>query len=228
MPFDFPSHDDFVARHGDVVIWRSAVKCSCSSTNTPDANRSRTDCDLCDGLGFVYAAPVSLTGLATSIEYSKQLLDAGIGAPGNMVLGLAPDEPNFVSDYDIIQLTVPGGEPYEGDTLQRRIDGLPDELAYTPVKITTCFSIIPGVDDVSPDTRVNYVRGVDFTISGRSLTWITGHGPDPGTPFSIKYTAQFDWEVFNAPMVRVEAGQSLGQRALLRKREIPIPIFDRD
>jgi hypothetical protein len=226
MPqFSLPLQNDFVIRHGDKVAWRRANKCPCSSRNEADANRARTNCPLCDGFGYMYDAPVLITGLVTGISFNKQLLDLGIVNPGDLLLGLAPGERNLVTDFDIINLVSFGtGENYDGDTITRDPDGAPDELSYTPVNVLSCFSA-NGNDDGTDWTRTDYVQNVDFTLDGRDLTWLPGKGPEKGSTFSIKYTARFDWEAYSSPSIRFEAGVNIGQRVLLRKRELPVPLF---
>lgn len=230
MPtFDRFLQSDFVSRHSNRVNWRRASKCPCSSLNQPDANRATLDCPLCDGFGFIYDPPVALLGMLVGNAFMKQLLDVGIANPGDMVLSLNPNEINLLSDYDIINFAYAPGEPYEGDTLVRdkKSTGDPDDLSFTPVQIINCMSISGDRKSV-----LNYVQGIDFTISGRSLTWLHGKGPQRQTPYQIKYTARFDWMVSTPPALRFEdafgGSGNLGQRVLLRKREVPIPIFNAD
>lgn len=175
----------------------------------------------------MYDAPVTLQGMLVGNAFMKQLIDVGIANPGDMALSLNPNEINLLSDYDIVNFTYGPGESYEGDTLVRNSDGNPDQLAFTPVQIINCLSI-----SGDRKTAIKYAQGTDFTLSGRALTWLPGKGPQQGTPYQIKYTARFDWMVSTPPALRFEdafgGSGNLGQRVLLRKREVPIPIFNAD
>jgi len=213
---------DFVRRRGDLVLYRRAFKCSCTMNpgDDPDANRASVNCTVCDGLGFTYGPPTPIIVTIVNITYQKQLLDSGVAAPGDLLMSLSPFESNLVSSYDVINFTYILGEPYEGDTVKRTNPG-PDLLSYPPVLVFSCFFI----DQSNNYTMVNYQQGVDFVISSRNLTWLPGKGPLVGAPYQIKYNCRYDWEVYVDASVRFEVGHSLGQKAILRKREVPVPIF---
>jgi hypothetical protein len=216
MPTEFtlPLHDDFVARHGDQVQWLQASKCPCGSSA-----EVRVTCFLCHGQGWRYAAPLLLTALVTGIDHRRDLLQSGFAQPGDLLLGLAPSEMHLISDFDLIRLTWTSGSPYEGDLITRR-DGPTDILSYEAREVLSCFAVSQSEQRV-----ITYVPGVDFTISGRTLTWISSNAPDVGSRYSIKYNVIYDWVVFLSPGDRYEGGQSLGQHNLLRKRHL---VFHRD
>lgn len=221
MPLiSLPNQANFVASRGDPVLWRRAYKCPCTIRGDADGNRASVNCKVCDGLGNTYATPVAMTGILVNCSFRKDLLETGLVEPGDYLLSLSPFERNFVSDFDVINLTNRQGESYDGDTIQRLETG-PDLLSFALVVFFKCFSI-----DLSNDDAITeYLPGVDFTVSGRQLTWLTNRGPDVGTNYEIKYTARFDWEAYVTPMTRIERGNSLGQRVLLRKRTLAVPVY---
>jgi len=213
--FTIDLHDEFVTRHGDIVLWRRAYKCPCGAT--PDADRALLSCAGCHGLGLIYDAPVQIIGLVTGITRDKELLESGFAEPGDMLLGLAPDEPNFLSENDSVRITWDRGQPYEGDTIKRSSSG-PDLLSYDADMVERCFTINPATGVIT-----TYGSESDFQISDNQLSWLAGHGPPVGAVYSIKYSAFFDWIVFFGPKDRFEQGVNLGQRVMLRKRHLVFP-----
>jgi hypothetical protein len=214
--FNLRDHHLFVTRHGDTVQHRQAMKCPCGAT--PDANRARFSCPVCLGLGFRYSAPVSLIGLVTGVRHERDLVIAGVAAPGDCMLGLSPYETRVLGDWDCIRLSWADGEPYDGDVLTRGIDTMADALTYDVKAVTAVFSVDPNTGAIT-----TYVSGTDFVIAGRTLTWQAGEAmPTPGTAYTAAYRAIFEWVCFVAPLQRYERGTKLGQRALLRKRHLAL------
>ncbi len=212
--FDFQLHDDFVEAHGDRILWQRATKCSCG--NAPDPARARIDCQACHGSGMRYAAPVELVGLVTGVGgREKALMEMGLVAPGDMVLGLAPGQAATLRDYDLVRLTWDAGSPFEGDVLRRGV-GPSDRLSYEPARIL-------DVTEVDPSTgAVTTYPASSYSFAGRLLTWAASPAVQPagGDTYTVAYDAVFEWVVFVSPLQRYEAGASLGQRCLLRKRHI--------
>ena len=213
-----------VEGHGQHLLYTRGLKCPCSVTSS-DANRARIDCLNCFGIGFLYdasSAATSIEGIVSQVHINKQLIDSGIAMPGDMLLTLAPYCPVFMKDYDMIRLTIGSGEPYEGDVISRGTRGAiagnanNDLLAYEAVTVERCFAINPQTQAL-----IDYTLNTDFTISGRVITWIT-----PlvlGTLYSIRYTCIYDWIAFVSPVERFERNVSLGQKALLRRRQLVLP-----
>lgn len=212
--FDIPAHHAFVQKHGDQIRWYRGLFCPCGAT--PDANRARTTCIHCFGTGIRYEAPVILTGIVTQVTRDKALMESGFADPGDLKLGLSPLETNILSEWDMIELQWDKGQPFMGDLISRGTGSLIDVLSYPAKEIFSCTRI-----DATTQAIIAYASGVNFTISGRTLTWIVGQPqPAAGQVYSIKYTAIFQWIVFRSPFDRYENGTSLGQRTLLRKRAL--------
>ena len=208
--------------HGQQIRYTPSYKCPCG--NTPDANRARIDCAVCYGTGFFYDFTKSATfdAIVSQVHMTKSLIDAGLAEPGDLTMTLAPTAPVFVKDYDLIRLTIGSGEPYEGDVIQRGKLGViagnanSDLLSWEVVEVERCFSINPQTQVV-----VDYAEGVDFTISGRVITW--SNNLLLGAIYSIRYTCLYDWIAYVSPVERFERNISLGQKALLKRRAAVLP-----
>lgn len=168
----------------------------------------------CNGLGIRYEDPLEIVGIVTGVTREKALLEAGVADPGDLLFGPSPFEHNILSDWDMIELQWKQGQPFQGELMKRGLSGPSDILDYTPKQIFSCESIEPNTQALT-----NYTEGVNFSVSGVTLTWTTGQPqPAPGQVYSIKYTAVFQWICFVSPFDRFEKDSNLGQRCLLRKR----------
>lgn len=211
--FHLTDHHNFVLRHGETVQWRKSYLCPCSTVADPA--RARTDCFLCFGSGLTYGTAADMTGMVTAITRQKELLEAGIAEPGDLVLSVSPLEQRILSNGDMIQLTSFPGQPFQGELVKRARSGLVDKLAYAPVTISRCFTA-----DQSSDTVREFVNGTHYAVNGRLLTWSAdaANRPQVEQTYSIAYTARIEWIVFLPPQDRYEAGVNLGQKCLLRAR----------
>lgn len=212
--FNINEHHAFVARHGEELRWYRSHKCPCGAL--PDANRSRTTCVHCLGTGLRYDPPVNVIGIVTQKITDKNLIESGTVSPGDMLLGLSPLEKNVFSDWDMVELNWKKGEPFEGELIARSSDGAVDTLQYPAKDIFDCVQI-----NHTTQTIIHYSAGTNFTVSGRTLTWIEDEDqPNVGDIFSIKYTAIFQWVCFRGPFDRREQDINLGQKVLLKKRHL--------
>ncbi len=222
VPFDIPLHQAFVQGHGQTLTYYKASQCPCAiAPYAPDSNRTLLSCKVCLGFGYLYNAPITITGLITGIRNAKDLVDAGIAGAGDLVLGMAPGA-LFIGDYDIVNISnLPVS--FTG-AINIRGAGSTDTVPFRLSQMFRVFSVIPSTGVVH-----DYVQGTDYTVSGRTITWInttnvTTNLP-AGTSYSINANVFFDWVCFASPMERIDTpSTNLGQRVLLRKRDITIPI----
>lgn len=218
--FSLKQMQDLIRQKGEFVNYSTGHKCPCSIAQTgtmlPDPNRANPSCQACNGLGWVWIPQSQVIGLVQGIQSQKDLLEAGIASPGDMML--SPQIGTQLSDYDKIQLTWPDGIPFEGEVLVRSTSGETDTSYYSIMSVPPdgCFS-------VNPDTGAltTYLAGTDFSYSGTTITWgLSANQPLPGSAYSFKYSAQMDWICLVPPQSRRERGTNLGQRVILRKKHV--------
>lgn len=221
--FDLAAHSEFVQFHGQPFIYYKASLCPCGSgPHSLDANHSLINCATCQGLGLIYASPVTLSGLLTAMRNIKDLADFGTLEPGDLVLGMPPQSPVFINDWDLIQPKFSVG--FNGQIIKRG-QGNSDVLDYPARTVLRCSSI----NFANNYQVIDYLVNVDFSISGRTITWnstskVTNFLP-ASTNYSISYNAIFDYVVVSAPMERWDNGSNIGQRVLLRCRAIVLPLM---
>jgi len=218
VPFSIPDHNAFVAFHGQTLNYYSEAVCPCQfSPYSTDPNRPLLNCQVCQGGGHVYTGPTTIIGLVTSIRNQQELIDIGVAAPGDFILGMPPTSSVYLKDFDIVQIPeMPLG--FYGQVIVRGA-GATDTLAYTPSVISRVFSGNPATG-----ATTNYTQGTDFTVSGKIITWVSGHGPNPTSTYSISYNCVYDWVLFVSAMERFDGSSTnLGQRAILRKRDVVFP-----
>jgi hypothetical protein len=228
MPFDNTSgvninaQNEFIRKHGEWIHYFIGMKCTCNSSvlttgsNLYDPNRSNITCAACKGLGWVWQDGGEILGVIDNILQHKDLLIAGIAAPGDLVF--SPDLRYTLADYDKIQLTWVEGIPFEGELIARG-SGTTDTTLYGVMSVSQCIVVNPTTGAIT-----KYVSGIDFnfnqTIPTNSITWVPTKGPSVGTVYSLKYQALVDWIVFTTPQPRRERGTNLGQRVIMRKKHL--------
>lgn len=207
---------DFIRQHGEYVSYFRGMKCTCSipkaGTNYADPNRGDPSCAACHGLGWIWIPAGQILGLVSNIKQEKELLQAGIASPGDLVF--SPQIGTVLSDYDKIQLTWPEGMPFEGELITRSAEAIDNSYyGIMSMPVEGCIVVDPTTGGIT-----NYTSGIDFVFDENTITWLDGHGPAPGTVYSIKYQALIDWIVFAPPQPRRERGTDLGQLVILRKK----------
>lgn len=193
---------------GDSIQHYKAMPCTCSR----DPNRAQPGCLACYGTGRAHMAARTVRGLLTMAQQHKDLAAQGMLLAGDLVFSPEMHDTDF-ADFDMVRIAYAEGASWPGETWVRMAD---TQRLYYPVK--TLYQ----VSQFDPDTgaRTDYVSGTDFTISGRLLTWMADKGPAIGTPFSLRYKAQFEWLVQVPPAPRFEMGTPLGMRVVLRLRHL--------
>jgi hypothetical protein len=154
--------------------------------------------------------------MVTGISRQRDLIEAGIAEPGDALYSPPPNADYQLSVNDI--MIIPGwpGDAFQGQLVVRRTGTLTDVLHYSPVDIKECFTI-----DAITNVLTNYTS---FTMSDRLLTWGTVR-PADGKIYSLSYTAQIEFVVFVRPQQRLENGDNLGSKVLLRPRHAIAPVL---
>lgn len=215
--FTTAAHRQFIRDHGERLTYYAALPCGCGST--PDPARADVNCPLCGGSGRRYQDGKELRGIITDIHREKSLLEAGIAHSGDCVLGLGPRERIIFADWDLVEMPFwVGGSAVWGDIIRRNPEGPDDFLPHVVKTMQVCESVNPETNEVTA-----YTLGTHFVVSGNTLSWIDGQPqPDPDTFYVVRYTALLQWVAFLPPSDRYDAGRSIGQKVLLRKRHIAL------
>lgn len=211
---DFAPQDlaAFFRDHAERVQWVAAAPCSCSGPGQP----AEAGCAVCGGTGRFYPGDaVSVLALLTSIEQRTDWITLGLGQPGDLVADLPPDGARWAPE-DLVLTTWTTGLPFYGETRIRGVTAT-DALSYRVETVQGVWQSNPATGAVS-----TYTLGTDYTVTPgvAALTWIAGGAqPAVATPYAIRYTATYEWMVFDPGQVIVERGTSLGPRYGLRKRQ---------
>lgn len=157
--------------------------------------------------------------MVTGIQAQRVLLETGAADLGDLLLSMSPFEPEQVRDWDKFEIVGwADGELYSGEVLVRG-SGETDRLAYVPVTIDRVFSVNPVSGVVTL-----YLEGVNFTASGRTLTWQTGvPRPAYAQTYTVDYSPRYEWIAFNPTTHRYEQAENLGQRVVLKRRHKVMP-----
>ncbi|MHA2067322.1 MAG: hypothetical protein ACXABY_23385, partial [Candidatus Thorarchaeota archaeon] len=228
--------EGLINNRGSTMLHEIAISCTCRKGSVytglqGDGEERRRDpyCKRCGGDGWLHRAPLVITGLATSIRQQRNILDAGIAQPGDMLFSPKAeitdcDNPNRkVSVYD--KLTALWKHPIDDGQIISRGAGTTadnvaldtgladdeDRLWYEPFSSIWC-------EDSNDRT---YSEGSDFELGpGKIIRWI-GDAPAKGQLYTFKYNGFFEWIVWNAPQERPDRDNvDLGSAVMLRKRHV--------
>lgn len=187
----------------------------CPCGNDPDSP-ANTACQACGGTGILYPTPPrSVLGLVSNVTLHTDLVAMGLAEEGDLQVSTRPGQLHL-DPFDLCLVPWSVGIPMSGELVQRGT-GPTDTLGYRAALVEGIWTVDATTGQVTP-----YILNQDFTVAGRTVTWI-GRTPVAGTEYTIRYSGDFEWVVFNPPDQRVAFGVDLGQRAILRKRYIRLP-----
>lgn len=173
-------------------------------------------CQACGGTGILYPTPArTVLGLVTNVTLQTDLVAMGLAEPGDLQVSTRPGQLHL-DPFDLCFVPWSMGIPMTGELITRGT-GPTDTLHYRAALVEGAWTVDPTTGQITPYTLLN-----DFTVSGRTVTWI-GQQPRAGSQYTMRYSGDFEWVVFKPPDQRVAFGVDLGQRAILRKRYILLP-----
>ncbi len=187
--------------------------CPCGAQPGQPADMS---CVACGGTGILYPTPPrTLLGIVTNVTLQTDLVAMGLAEAGDLQISTRPGQ-GHLDPFDLCFVPWSMGIPVSGQIMQRGT-GSTDQLPYRAALVEGIWTVDPTTGMVTP-----YTLQTDFTVHGRTITWI-GRTPPVGTQYTIRYSGDFEWVVFHPPDQRVAFGVDLGERAILRKRYILLP-----
>lgn len=173
------------------------------------------DCRACGGTGLLYPMPGRhVLGIVSDVSLHTELMALGVAQPGDLQISTQPGALHL-EPWDLVFVPWTTGLPMNGELVTRGY-GPTDALRYRARLVEGAWSVVPATGTVTA-----YALGTDFTVDDRTVTWI-GARPAAGDLYTIRYSGDFEWVVFNPPDQRVGFGVDLGQRALLRKRYLAL------
>lgn len=234
------AHDIAIRRRGETIWYYPHRQCTCGAAQkslartqdeaklSQDVFRARLSCPICFGTGYWWADPIKIKAAITEVQAgnAKDLLAAGLAAPGDLILNPPPLGMRSLqfNDFDKVLFPHRGGQPYTGDVLVRGqfSDGaLWDLLAYPAAVVEAVTWHNPGAAEPVVITAED---GTDYTWERYSnrITWLADgpNVPPEGVPYSVRYRVYYEWIAFTSPFIRVESDNLLAPRVLLRKKHI--------
>lgn len=195
-----------------VAVYKYAP-CPCG--NTP-ASPNNITCVACGGTGLLYPRPARTThAVIHTITLHTQLLAQGLAQPGDVLCSTEPGAVHL-DPFDLCRIAWGPGIPVTGQVVVRGT-GPSDPLPYPVETIEGVWTVDPTTGIVTP-----YTTPTDWRPLPQGVAWV-GRAPAAGTQYTVRYSAAFDWVVFDPPDQRVAFGRDLGQRAILRKRYLVLP-----
>lgn len=228
---DWPSRgmqlqDQFVNNRGEVVVHETAIACPTCRVGDVEDLFGQVTCEQCQAGGFIYKKPRQINALVTGISATRALQDFGWIIPGDCVMSLSPYLQPGVDDFDKITFTWPmtvddGEVIIRGEWNQRyptTFDANEDRIGYEAVESIAC------IDEDGNEYELN----ADFHFDNKKIVWISNNRPEIRKRYTVKYTAYFEWIVFNPDFYRRDSDRDIGNRVVLRKRHVAFLKHDRE
>lgn len=210
---------EYVEEFGSSMYWYERTLCPCLVTN---GGHPDPDCD-CYG-GFRYADPVEVVVLRVEVNFRHLPADIGMILQGGCkltipALKVVRDVEGNIKEYkeDPLHERVTRGDIFaemnnsrrDGDLLVR---GSRDRL----------FSF--DVDKILRVTTktTEYADHGDYTFdpTTRTISWVSGHGPATGTPYTVEFTSKVQYIVWDdQAMHRGSDANPLPRRIYCRLRQ---------
>lgn len=195
-----------------VTVYKMAP-CPCGATPESPNN---INCAACGGTGFLYPTPPRETvALVSQIDLHTHLMEQGLAQPGDLLLSTQPGAVHL-DPFDLCLIRWGPGLPVTGEVLVRGT-GATDHLPYRAVTVEGAWTVDSATGQIT-----TYALDRDFTVTDHTVTWI-GRAPAAGTSYTLRYSADFEWVVFDPPDQRLAFGVDLGQRVIVRKRFLVLP-----
>jgi len=206
--------------HGLNVRWQQASECPCSqdssdygfttstlASSSGALNKSRSDCPVCKGRGYLYHSSQTIKAVVTGARKQDDRFSQ-VGASeyseGSIGLTLLPEHlPAFGDKFTLLQSAIVYRETLvksAGNTDNTRYPIVSREHDLTGGKISFGVRyLIPANDQNEVVQNTNLVENTDYTINNGVITWI--NPINQGLRFSIEYYANPVYIVTNHPHV---------------------------
>ncbi len=218
--FDADDLDDLVVGFEQPAAWQRAQECPCRGARDGAADPT---CAVCAGIGFTWAPAVEFKLTLTSFETSREYGQPGMYEKGDCMLVLpatqlntsaapyvrTPFEPYTLLGENDRVVALTGGQR-QTSVIVKGKDKIPH---VEQAEIIECYAVVD-------DDRVVYTLTTDFSMSGRNVVWVSGHGPPTGVKYALTYLSRPEWYAYRDLVVqRQHQTKNLPRRVHLKGAE---------
>lgn len=205
------------------VQYLKAIQCPCSTDPRRGADPT---CTVCDGTGFLYESAATCKILLTSFSKNRELTNQFPYTPGDVVASI-PAEYEDTSTSPSTRQEHPAFGLAEHDRVIR-MEGeevIRQQFKRSGTSTTlraTSLVRVEYIRKITAGVLVTLVLNVDYSVSGSTITWLSGSGyggnaPAEGEKVSIEFVRRPEFVVHKElPMVRHVAGEALPRRLHLK------------
>lgn len=211
MSFDVTQLNRSLNDLSQAATWETASTCPCRSRRTGGAD---TACPVCHGNGITWDAGVICRVALQGMKSVKEFAMLGMWEKGDIMVSLPSDSAAYeCGEHDRFTLT--DSRLRISQVIAR--GPVTDALKYTSVlSIDTIWAIAGGV-------RVEFVRGVDYTLVGNVITWLAPAAASlpVGGQYSVVYVAHPQYYVYRDLVSdRPHGNRDLPRKVHLRLMEL--------
>ncbi len=209
---DFNAH---LAEIGAPVQWLKAMECPC---RTPRSGGTDTDCPVCEGLRFVWEAPIDtiigVQGLTAMQQWSKMVE----WDKGDMIATIPSDSPAYASgEFD--RFVMAEAEFRFNTVLTKSVK---DYVKHVAIKrIDRVMAIVNDQPQEFLEWDHFEVTTTAPGVNSNSLTWHPETLLPDGTQYSLRYYASPEYYVYGALVQdRPQFSQDLPRKGILRVMDL--------
>lgn len=208
-------------RTGTTVHYTPSTRCSC---RRPDGQVS-PGCRVCDGYGWFWepGAEIVVRAILMDGTQERQLAALGLVQRGDLAIVL-DRRLTVAAPEDRVRLNVDHlrtfAIPNEVEIVVRHLSAATDSLMQRSNQVLQVIQ-----SDPLRGTTVVYREGVSFSVAPGTnhVDWVLGDDaipvPGPGTTYSIKYMADYDWIMKQPPLTKQVGSVGLQGRFILSRRQ---------
>lgn len=229
LDLDSAQLERYVEEHGIWVQWRRGVPCPCARSDTRQA---RIGCQHCKGLLYLYpdGQRVHVKVLMSSRQPNGRPWPIGELVTGTVSFTFTT--PEIPHSGDLILPQTPDGKVLERHEVTQRLIRAQNQVDRNTLgyQMTRVGAALPKQEPkperlrYSSDIAISWLgwetadqqiaegsEGADFDLVGNEIRWVSGHGPDAGQSYSVRYSAPA------AYMVAESTFRALGDASLPRR-----------
>ncbi len=191
--------------------WEVASQCPCKSRRTGGAD---TQCLVCHGNGMTWDAATTCRIALQGMKSVKEFAMLGMWEKGDILVSLPSDSAAYeCGEYDRFTLT---------DSRLRISQVLMRGAVSDALKYTAVISI-EKIWGIYANARVDFTRGIDYTLVGNVITWLApASTPLPvGSQYTVVYVTHPQYYVYRDLVSdRPHGSQDLPRKVHLRLMEL--------
>lgn len=199
--------NELILMHGQGCRYRPAMACPCVR---PETKQPRAGCPICHGMRWMYPPDLEqeIVALVMNPHPSRRSTPAGEVITDSAVItfpiGIVPGQGDMIlpdtEEHVVTQILRRSYQPVDNTAVSERqtapeqraprVNVPAEHLLYpTITRLDALYWLVDDDDAEGGQRAAAGALGRDFTLKGRNIVWVPGHGPATGKAYSVRYRA---------------------------------------